>query len=155
MIKRWIFLIFMLVFSVGCENSVNSLKNKSDDEKNDEKTVVDEENDPGVVQDEGAKEPDESEETPDEQVDENENQDVDFIWDNCSNTWDCEGDEMCVKEIGRCTDSWGKCEKIPEDCEAVDEPVCGCDGMSYANKCIAMQNAQNIKHNGVCETGLK
>jgi hypothetical protein len=150
MVGKSVVLAIFFIILMGCENSVNSAKNKTDNETNDEKPVVDEENDPGFTQDEGVEEPD-TEEIPDENTDENEKQDVDFIWDNCSNTWDCEGDEMCVKEIGRCTDSWGKCEKIPTDCETVEEPVCGCDGMSYANKCIAMQNVQNILHNGVCE----
>lgn len=154
MIKKLAVLVVFAIITVGCENSVNSMKKNTDDGTDDEKVLDDEVND-SVVADEGGSDPDESEEIPDEKVDENEQQDVDFIWDNCSNNWDCESDEMCVKETGRCSDSWGKCEKTPKDCDAIDEPVCGCDGISYANKCMAMQNVQNIKYNGVCETGPK
>lgn len=141
-----IFLFIFLFVFFGCENTVNSKK-----QVNDDSVEVDEELDDTQFLDENVQSPDESDVVPDEAVDENEKNDVDFIWDNCSEHYDCNGDEMCVKETGRCNDAWGHCEKIPVECNDIDDPVCGCDGISYSNLCEARRHTKNIFHTGLCE----
>ena len=76
--------------------------------------------------------------------------DTDAVWDNCSENHECESDEMCVKNIGDCN-GWGHCEIIPESCDDVNEPVCGCDDVTYSNICEAQKLLRNIKHSGECE----
>jgi len=146
-------IIFAVVFMFsGCENTVNS-KNMNDAQEpsNDESEIIDHETiDENEEIEEKDSDQDEETENPDLTVDEKQAPDTDIIWDNCSNNWDCESDEMCVLETGKCSDAWGHCEKIPENCDDIDDPVCGCDGISYSNECEARMNGKNIRHRGVC-----
>ena len=146
---RNLFLLMILFFFfAACENSVTLKGNddsvlpdrneQSDEEEQDE--VADEAADDDEAQDIG---PDETE-TKDETVD------TDIIWDNCSETHECEIEEMCIKSIGDCY-GWGHCEAIPETCDDVYEPVCGCDDVTYSNICEAQKLLRNVKHSGECE----
>ena len=40
---------------------------------------------------------------------------------------------------------------IPDSCDAVSEPVCACDGMTYDNPCLARAAQQTVDHLGACE----
>ena len=50
-----------------------------------------------------------------------------------------------------CAIETGTCFDIPSACPFIIEPVCGCDGKTYQNKCLAAANAVSVKHTGECE----
>ena len=47
-------------------------------------------------------------------------------------------------------DAQGKCELRPEVCTDHYQPVCGCDGQTYDNKCFAAAAGVNVDHDGPC-----
>lgn len=47
-------------------------------------------------------------------------------------------------------DSTGVCAPKPEACDAVFDPVCGCDGMTYGNACTANMVGVSVAANGPC-----
>jgi Kazal-type serine protease inhibitor domain len=51
-------------------------------------------------------------------------------------------------------DATGTCTKIPKGqaCDAVYDPVCGCDGKTYSNDCTATTAGASIDHTGACGT---
>jgi len=53
-----------------------------------------------------------------------------------------------------CCDFFGECQPIPEACPAVCEPVCGCDGVTYHNRCEASRNGSSILHEGACSAAV-
>ncbi|KAH7829863.1 uncharacterized protein MONOS_1439 [Monocercomonoides exilis] len=70
----------------------------------------------------------------------------------CSSNNDCDSDSFCeIIDIGVCpsqsNDSTvrGTCKKRPERCQsAFIKPVCGCDGKTYQNGCLAQQAGVNL-----------
>jgi hypothetical protein len=47
----------------------------------------------------------------------------------------------------------GVCSARPEACDAVFEPVCGCDGVTYANECDAASAGASVASAGECPSG--
>lgn len=64
----------------------------------------------------------------------------------------CEQGAFCVLDVGVCEEAnaEGTCWPIPLTCDVQDTPVCGCDGQTYANDCLALQAQVNIASNGEC-----
>jgi|GEM_PF-1727268 len=69
----------------------------------------------------------------------------------------CVGGQMCDWAKNSCTGDWmgfddhGYCLDIPEGCDAVYEPVCGCDGEVYGNPCEAYSVGVDLDYLGGCE----
>ncbi|MEW6382096.1 MAG: PQQ-binding-like beta-propeller repeat protein [bacterium] len=69
----------------------------------------------------------------------------------CRDNDQCTGDgDFCQRKIGDCTGQ-GVCSSSPRTpCPDVSDPVCGCDGQTYGNWCLAAANLVSIAHTGAC-----
>jgi len=66
----------------------------------------------------------------------------------------CEKSEFCNYPIdSKCgaADQTGTCTKIPDACDTVYDPVCGCDNITYSSACVAAAKGISILHAGTCE----
>ena len=70
----------------------------------------------------------------------------------CTSNGECAPDEFCRREIGRC-DEPGACERVPDLCAFVEDPVCGCDGLTYGNECFAAAKGVSVARKGRCDAG--
>jgi hypothetical protein len=48
-------------------------------------------------------------------------------------------------------DAVGSCLAIPEACLPFENEVCGCDGKTYTNSCIANAAGVSVQYTGVCK----
>jgi len=70
----------------------------------------------------------------------------------CSSDSDaCPAGQYCAFPVGACGDGPGTCSPIPDICPLIFDPVCGCDGMTYGNPCLAAAAGVSIEHSGACE----
>lgn len=62
----------------------------------------------------------------------------------------CPGDQdYCQKPTGQCAE-FGICMPIPSVCSPEVDRVCGCDGVTYGNACVAAANGVSIEGLGAC-----
>ncbi len=65
----------------------------------------------------------------------------------------CAPDEFCkFAESAICgrADATGQCEKKPQVCTKELRPVCGCDGKTYGNPCVAAADGVSVASSGEC-----
>jgi hypothetical protein len=71
----------------------------------------------------------------------------------CTTNEQCGEKEFCAKLYDGCGES-GKCEEKPVDCtergKLLMRPVCGCDGKSYDNACLAAAAGVSVKSEEKC-----
>ncbi|MBK8169651.1 MAG: hypothetical protein IPK60_04830 [Sandaracinaceae bacterium] len=66
----------------------------------------------------------------------------------------CPEGEFCMYSrdaICGFADGSGECAPMPIDCDDVDSPVCGCNGVTYVNECRAAMAGTSVQYTGICE----
>ncbi|HQL56780.1 MAG TPA: Kazal-type serine protease inhibitor domain-containing protein [Myxococcota bacterium] len=64
----------------------------------------------------------------------------------CNDNDDCPDTGYCKKAA--CADSQGTCTSKPDSCPTAVVPVCGCDGATYNNACLAEAAGVNVDESG-------
>jgi hypothetical protein len=64
----------------------------------------------------------------------------------------CGPHEFCQLPTGVCftPDIQGRCARVPEICNKIYLPVCGCNGVTYGNDCEREMARVSKRHNGRC-----
>jgi hypothetical protein len=64
----------------------------------------------------------------------------------------CGPGEFCNFKVGVCGkgDQQGKCAAMPQICNKIFKPVCGCDNKTYGNDCERQAAGVSKLHNGKC-----
>lgn len=67
----------------------------------------------------------------------------------------CPSGLVCVMTGARHPDQAGLCQQIAGQtlCPAIFRPVCGADGKTYSNRCVAKRAEATIVHPGQCQAG--
>jgi hypothetical protein len=68
----------------------------------------------------------------------------------CASSDTCRPALYCKKTTCGALDVLGKCTARPNNCDSSENPVCGCDGFTYLNTCLAEKNGQSIAGKGQC-----
>ena len=66
----------------------------------------------------------------------------------------CESGEFCdfaPDDLCGAADATGVCRPVPEACDAIFAPVCGCDDTTYSNACEANMASVSVARAGACE----
>lgn len=67
----------------------------------------------------------------------------------CASSNDCPSGFLCEKAA--CGDPLGQCLEPPTVCSAFQDPVCGCDGISYFNDCVRQMSGAVRASRGECK----
>lgn len=69
----------------------------------------------------------------------------------------CGKGQYCFYAKGACRtpDMQGVCKVRPKACTREYRPVCGCNGRTYPNACVAASAGMSVLHTGKCRNALK
>lgn len=65
-----------------------------------------------------------------------------------------DADDYCKMPARMCydvSDASGICAPKPQACAMVYEPVCGCDGQTHSNSCVAASRGTSVAYEGECK----
>jgi hypothetical protein len=73
----------------------------------------------------------------------------------CSTNSDCASDQYCATtnqpaSPGMACGGNGTCTTRPQVCIEIFQPVCGCDGKTWSNSCVAASNGTSVASAGPC-----
>jgi hypothetical protein len=71
------------------------------------------------------------------------------VTDMCFNNFDCGMGFYCAKSAGNCYGS-GICVPTPTICPTLWDPICGCNGITYPNECVAAIHGASVDYKGEC-----
>jgi len=72
----------------------------------------------------------------------------------CTSDADCDTTEYCAAPEGTCGGTGTSTGRgIGTYCMTLWQPVCGCDGVTYANACYAQKAGASLMSDGACADG--
>ncbi|MEB2324265.1 MAG: hypothetical protein OZ921_17255, partial [Sorangiineae bacterium] len=69
----------------------------------------------------------------------------------CQDNGDCKTGQFCSRAA--CRVAQGSCEDRPVKCDPNEQPVCGCDGVTYWNDCLRKLHGVTASSPGACRSG--